>query len=229
MNNKDINLYSHHPDFSVAGIVCRLSSKAPQLTKDDIEDRVQLLRRSLQAKYGEMSRKELKQLDMLHPYVQYFKHFKKTYHLFLQLESFVHKERPLPFITPLVSAYFLAELETGVLASAHDLDKIVPELKLELSEGGERLDLLNGEERTAPQGDALLKDAEGLLTCVIQGQDSRTVLSPGSRNAAYFVYGPPGVDNQQLKNALHVLSGHLKEWYGAHAAVEDIQVIPEKS
>ncbi|MDY7027806.1 MAG: phenylalanine--tRNA ligase beta subunit-related protein, partial [Spirochaetota bacterium] len=164
----------------------------------------------------------LKQLEMLQPYVRYFKSYKKTYHLFLQLESFVHKDKPLPFITPLVSAYFLAELETGVLASAHDLDKIVPGLTLTAAAGGETLTLINGEERTAPAGDALLKDGDGLLTCVIQGQDSRTVLGPGSRNAAYFVYGPSGVSGQDLSAALTVLSDHLAAWYGDHVKIEEI-------
>jgi len=212
-----------HPDFKVQGITCRLEESSPRLSREDVEGEVQNLHRRLIATYGELGRGELKRLDMLQPFVHYFKQFKKTYHLFLQLESFVHKNRPLPFITPLVTAYFLSELETGVLASAHDLDTIVPELSLEKAIGDEKLTLLNGEERTAPPGDALLKDAEGLLTCVIQGQDTRTLLSPKSRNAAYFVYGPPGVSDQTLSAALYTLSGHLKSWYGASVHIEDIK------
>jgi len=212
-----------HPDFKVQGITCRLEESSPRLSREDVEGEVQNLHRRLIATYGELGRGELKRLDMLQPFVHYFKQFKKTYHLFLQLESFVHKNRPLPFITPLVTAYFLSELETGVLASAHDLDTIVPELSLEKAVGDEKLTLLNGEERTAPPGDALLKDAEGLLTCVIQGQDTRTLLSPKSRNAAYFVYGPPGVSDQTLSAALYTLSGHLKSWYGASVHIEDIK------
>lgn len=212
-----------HPDFKVRGITCRLKESAPHLSQEDVEGEVQDLRRRLGDTYGELGRAELKQLDMLQPFVQYFKQFKKTYHLFLQLESFVHKNRPLPFITPLVTAYFLTELETGVLASAHDLEKIVPELSLEKAVGNEGLTLLSGEERTAPPGDALLKDAEGLLTCVIQGQDTRTLLGPKSRNAAYFVYGPPGVDDHTLSEALRILSDHLRSWYGASAHIEQVE------
>jgi len=216
-------LRNKHPDFLVQGITARLSEDAPRITEKDIEADITSVRQALASSYGQLERKELKKIEMLEPFVRYFKAFKKTYHLFLQLESFVHKERPLPFITPLVSAYFLAELETGVLASAHDLDRIVPELELRKSEGGEILTLLNGEERTAPAGDALLMDAEGLLTCVIQGQDSRTILNPGSRNAAYFVYGPPGVSDRDLSKALDLLSGHLKNWYGPEIVVERIR------
>jgi len=215
-------LSNRHPDFKVQGLICRLQENAPRLSREDVEGEVQNLRRRLTETYGDLGRSELKRLDMLQPFVHYFKQFKKTYHLFLQLESFVHKNRPLPFITPLVTAYFLSELETGVLASAHDLDKIIPELSLEKASGDEKLTLLSGEERTAPPGDALLKDAEGLLTCVIQGQDTRTLLGPKSRNAAYFVYGPPEISDQTLSAALQILSGHLKSWYGASVHIEAV-------
>jgi len=215
-------LANKHPEFKIRGITARLTEDAPQLTQQDLEEDIREVRRNLVYQYGEMERKELKQLEMLQPFIRYFKSYKKTYHLFLQLESFIHKDKPLPFITPLVSAYFLAELETGVLASAHDLDKIIPGLSLTAAEGGETLTLINGEERSAPAGDALLKDSEGLLTCVIQGQDSRTVLGPGSRNAAYFVYGPSGVSDQELTAALTVLSDHLTAWYGDLLEIEEI-------
>lgn len=211
-----------HPEFKVKGLSCRLAESAPQLTREQIEPEVRAVHGALAEKYGKLDRKELKQIDELQPYIQYFKQFKKTYHLFLQIESFIHKNRPLPFVTPLVSAYFLSELETGVLASAHDLDKMDPPVTLEKSAGGETLTLINGEQRSAPPGDALLKDATGLLTCVIQGQDTRTVLNPDSRNAAYFVYAPPGVEETILTGSLEVLAGHLRSWYGSSAQIEEL-------
>lgn len=215
-------LTNQHSEFKVQGLTCRLPQNAPQLSREQIEPQIQAVHRRLSEKFGALDRKQLKQLEILQPYVRYFKMFKKTYHLFLQLESFIHKNRPLPFITPLVSAYFLTELETGVLASAHDLDKVEGPLTLEKSAGGESLTLINGEERTAPAGDALLKDTKGLLTCVIQGQDTRTILSPGSRSAAYFVYGPPGVDTPALTTALEIVAGHLRTWYGQAAWIEAV-------
>ena len=197
-----------------------MTTSTPTLTKADIEPRIRAVYTALSEKYSHIDRRQLKQLEILEPYVRYFKKFKKTYHLFLQLESFIHKKRSLPFITPLVSAYFLAELETGVLSSAHDLDKVELPFSLEKSSGGEPLTLINGEKRSAPAGDALLTDASGLLTCVIQGQDKRTILSPASQNAAYFVYGPPGVEERALTAALELLAEHLHSWYGSSAVIE---------
>jgi len=74
-----------HSDFKVQGITCRLEESAPQLSREDVEGEVQNLHRRLIATYGELGRGELKRLDMLQPFVHYFKQFKKTYHLFLQL------------------------------------------------------------------------------------------------------------------------------------------------
>lgn len=211
-----------HPDFLIRGLSVEIIEKpegsdGPE--KKEVLDTVEKVRDELIALYGSLDRKELKQLEMFRPYVAHFKSFKKTYHLFLQLESFVHKQRPLPFIHPLVSAYFLTELETGVLASAHDSDKLSPGFWLKEAAGDETLTLLSGEERLAPAGDAVLEDQTGLLTSVIQGQDSRTVIGPKARRGTIFVYGPPGASTAALEKALDVFRGHLSEWYGKDGLV----------
>jgi len=215
-------LRNEHPDFHFRGLIVHLKEEAPKLGPDDIAEEIERVRRRLTDRYGDMSRKELKKVDALRPYIDYFKKYKKTYHLFLQIESFLHKERGLPFVTPLVSAYFLSEMETGVLASAHDLEKIDGEAALVEASGGETLRLLNGEVRNAPAGDALLVDRSGVLTCVTQGQDVRSTLSPGSRRAAYYVYGPPGVGDDELTAAIAKLQEHLLSWYGNSIDFEEL-------
>lgn len=220
-----------HPNFLIRGLSVELTgvSEGPKGLggperperpgKKDVHETVERIREELTSLYGSLERKELKQLEMFRPYVAHFKSFKKTYHLFLQLESFVHKQRPLPFIHPMVSAYFLTELETGVLASAHDSDSLSPGFRLKEAAGDETLTLLNGEERLSPAGDAVLEDQTGLLTSVIQGQDRRTVIGPKARRGTVFVYGPPGASTAALEKALDVFRGHLAEWYGKEGIV----------
>ncbi|MFW5712242.1 MAG: hypothetical protein ACOCZA_09870 [Spirochaetota bacterium] len=72
-----------------------MTENAPTLTKADIEPRIRAVYNALSEKFSQLDRRQLKQLEILQPYVQYFKKFKKTYHLFLQLESFIHKNRPV--------------------------------------------------------------------------------------------------------------------------------------
>jgi DNA/RNA-binding domain of Phe-tRNA-synthetase-like protein len=201
---------NRHPDFLIRGMSVSIEDVSEVPGEEEVSEYVEAVRRRLTERHGELDRRELKALPMFAPYIRYFKRFKKSYHLFLQLESFVHKGRGLPFVNPLLTAYFLGELETGVLASAHDAETIVPPLRLALTEGGEPLTLISGEERTAPPDDAALFDAEGLLTAVIQGQDDRTVLGPSSRRAAWFFYGPPGTDAARLEEAREITAGHLR-------------------
>lgn len=73
--------------------------------------------------------------------------------------------KTVPLHHPLVTAYFLSELEAGVLASAHDLDKIVPELSLEKVVGDEELSLLSSEELTAPPGRPLKRCRRSVDLC----------------------------------------------------------------
>jgi DNA/RNA-binding domain of Phe-tRNA-synthetase-like protein len=199
-----------HPDFLFRGMTAALPGSSPLPGKKEVERYVEETRRRLTEEYGSLERKELKALPMFAPYIRYFKRFKKSYHLFLQLESFVHKGRGMPFINPLLTAYFLGELESGVLASAHDAELLRPPLHLARTAGGEPLVLPNGEERQAPAGDAALFDAESLLTAVTQGQDRRSLLTAGSLQAAWFFYGPPGTPPEQLERAMEITAGHLR-------------------
>lgn len=207
-------LYNLHPNFLVRGLSVEITEESEGPGKNGVQGAVEKAREKLTGLYGSLDRKGLKQLEMFQPYITHFKRFKKTYHLFLQLESFVHKQRPLPFIHPMVSAYFLTELETGVLASAHDSDKLSPAFRLKEAAGNETLNLLSGEERLAPAGDAELEDQAGVLTSVIQGQDRRTVIGPQAQRGTIFVYGPPGASPAALEKALEIFRGHLTEWYG---------------
>lgn len=69
----------------------------------------------LRQKFAGFSRADLLELEILPAYRDYYKQFKKTYHVQLQLESIVHKGKSLPSVSPLVDANFAAAVETLVL------------------------------------------------------------------------------------------------------------------
>ena len=83
--------------------------------KKDIESR-------LRNKYVGFSRANLLSIDTLNAYKNYYKKFKKTYHVQLQLESVVLKGKSFPNVTPLVDANFASEMETLLLTAGHDTD-----------------------------------------------------------------------------------------------------------
>ena len=58
----------------------------------------------------------------LQVYDTYYKRFKKTYHVQLQLESIVFKGKSIPSVAALVEAMFMAEIKNMLLTAGHDLE-----------------------------------------------------------------------------------------------------------
>ena len=138
-------------------------------------------------------RAELKALDPIPAYTAYYKRFKKTYHVLLQLESVVLKGKPIPRVAALVEAMFMAELKNLMLTAGHDLDAIVTPLRIDVADGSERYVRMNGEEQVLKAGDMYIADAEGIVSCIIYGPDNRTRIRPETERVVFTVYAPPGI------------------------------------
>jgi DNA/RNA-binding domain of Phe-tRNA-synthetase-like protein len=141
---------------------------------------------------------------ILAAYRSYYKRFKKTYHVELQLKSVVSQGRPIPTAAALVEAVFMAELESLLLTAAHDLDSISMPLVLGCSKGGERYCLLRGQDEELKPKDMMMSDAAGVICSVIYGSDWRTRLTADTRRVLFVTYAPNGIE------APHVLR-HLRD------------------
>jgi DNA/RNA-binding domain of Phe-tRNA-synthetase-like protein len=106
---------------------------------------------------------ELRSLDTLQAYKAYYKRFKKTYHVQMQLESVALKGQSIPRVSALVEAMFMAELKNLLLTAGHDLDVVRPPVRLDVAGGSERYVRLNGQEQELKAGDMFIADAEDYL------------------------------------------------------------------
>mgnify|MGYP001052235629 CR=1 FL=1 len=104
---------------------------ALEASKADLEAR-------LRARYAGFDRAALKALPQIAAYTAYYKRFKKTYHLLLQLESVVFENKPIPRVAALVEAMFMAELDDLLLTAGHDLALVEQPLQLDVATGSER-------------------------------------------------------------------------------------------
>ncbi len=68
---------------------------------------------SLRARYAGQDRAALAALPPFPSYIAFYKRFKKTYHVLLQLESVALKQRSIASPGGLVTAMFMAELRVG--------------------------------------------------------------------------------------------------------------------
>lgn len=133
-----------------------------------------------------------------HPYVRFFKKFKKTYPVLLQLESFLLKDRPFPRRNPVAEVPFLAELMTLVLSGAHDADAVRGTVELYSALEREPFPGMRGEEAHTYPGDVCGRDEGGVIFSMIAGADARTCVKESSHHVFYPIFGVPGQPEEDL-------------------------------
>jgi len=163
-----------------------------------LDKRKEELERDLRSHYVGYDRAGLKALAVLEAYSAYYRKFKKTYHVQLQLESVVFKGKSIPSVSALVEAMFVAELKNLLLTAGHDLPAIQKPVGVDVAEGSERYIRLNGQEQQLKPGDMVIADAEGVISSVLYGPDLRTRITAGTRQVLFTVYAPPGIGEEAV-------------------------------
>ncbi|MDD3369953.1 MAG: hypothetical protein PHP50_13920 [Lachnospiraceae bacterium] len=161
----------------------------------------------LKSKYAEYERKAFFGEN---PYYRFFKKFKKTYPVLLQFESVLMKDRPFPHENPIIEVPFIAEIITQILMGTHDVDSVMGDVTLYLPTEKEPFIELRGEETHTYQGDLAARDGEGIIFSMIAGADQRTCGRVESKHVIYPVFGTPGQDPEELRQAAEVLKRFVK-------------------
>ena len=188
--------------------------------------RTQAVEEELKSRYANTDRSGLAELPAIWAYNGYYRRFKKTYRVLLQLESVVSKGRSIPLGPALLEAMFSAELKNLLLTAGHDLDAVQGALRLKSAEGAERYETLSGEGKTLKPGDMFMEDAVGVISSVLYGPDGRTRLSPQTENALFTVYAPEGIQRESVFRHLEdIRDGVLLSSPGAQ--VEQLAVVPD--
>jgi len=167
-----------------------------------LDERKREFEAQLRSRYAGYDRAALKALPILQAYTAYYKRFKKTYHVQLQLESVVFKDKSLPRVAALVEAMFMAELKNLLLTAGHDLEALRGHVGIDVAQGDERYVRINGQEQTLKPGDMFIADGGGIISSVLYGPDFRTRITPETRQVFFTVYAPPGIDEQAVHDHL---------------------------
>jgi DNA/RNA-binding domain of Phe-tRNA-synthetase-like protein len=176
------------------------SHPALEIKKTELEEHLRL-------QFSGQDRAAIASHPVLKAYAEYYRQFKKTYHIQLQLESIVLKGKSIPNVAALVESMFMAEMQDFLLTAGHDLDVLQLPLILDVANGTEQYTLLRGDEQTLKPGDMLIRDQNGVISSIIYGPDRRTQITPETRNVVFTVYAPPGIDGQIVRR--HLL--HIQE------------------
>ncbi|HJQ14514.1 MAG TPA: phenylalanine--tRNA ligase beta subunit-related protein [Anaerolineales bacterium] len=194
-----------YPDALAGVLVMRDVSNPPHHAELEIWKLA--LEERLRRQFSGQDRAAIASHPVLQAYANYYRQFKKTYHIQLQLESIVLKGKSIPGVAALVESMFMAEMQDLLLTAGHDLDVLQLPLTLDVATGTEEYTLLRGEQQTLKPGDMMIRDQVGVISSIIYGPDQRTQITPETQNVVFTVYAPPGIDEQAVTSHLR----HIKE------------------
>ena len=169
---------------------------------DALDRRKKELESELRSRYADYDRAALKALPTIQAYNAYYKRFKKTYHVQLQLESVVFKGKSIPRVAALVEAMFMAELEDLLLTAGHDLEVVRLPVGVYVADGSERYVRIKGQEQTLKAGDMMIADAQGVISSIVYGPDQRTRIGPQTQQVLFTAYAPPGIEAEAVRRHL---------------------------
>jgi DNA/RNA-binding domain of Phe-tRNA-synthetase-like protein len=187
-----------------AGVLLMRGASNP-LHHPALEQRVSEWEVELRKRFRVNDRAALRALPVLQAYAAYYRRFRKTYHVELQLESVLLKGRAIPRSPALVGAMVAAELKNLLLTTGHDLAAVESPVTLDVAAGGERYVLLNGREEELKAGDMMMSDRQGVISSVLYGPDQRTRITPHTRDGFFAVYAPPGIGAVPVRRHLEDL------------------------
>jgi DNA/RNA-binding domain of Phe-tRNA-synthetase-like protein len=167
------------------------------------------LENQLRFRFSDQNRAMLKALPTIQAYTAYYKRFKKTYHVLLQLESVALKGKSLPNVAALVEAMFMAEVKSQLLTAGHNLEAVQKPIRIDVADGSERFVKINGQEQVTKPGDMYIADAEGILSSVIYGPDQRTRITPDTQQVLFTIYAPPGIKKQTVRQHLEDIQSNV--------------------
>ena len=168
----------------------------------DLDIRISEVESEIRDTFSETSRTAIREFPTIKPYVAYYRKFKKTYHVQLQIESIAFKHRRVPRISALVSCMFAAELKNHLLTAEHDASNIQFPMTLDVSTGDESYTKINSKKQTLSPDDMFISDPKGVISSIIYGPDNRTSITPNSSDVLFTVYGPEGISPPQITRHL---------------------------
>lgn len=176
----------------------------------ELNEKKRFIENKLREKYKGFSRADFMSAPVLAEYEKYYKSFEKTYHVQLQIESIVLKNKNLPNVSPLVDSNFVAEVQTFVLTAGHDVDKLDAPLLIDVSRDGDQITQMNGTTKPIRSGDMVMRDGGGISCTIIYGQDNRSPLSAQTKRALFVSYAPSGISYETVETQLKMIEENIR-------------------
>ncbi len=160
-------------------------------------------------KFHGFSRESLDSIPVIEAYNRYYKDFGKTYHVRSQVESIIGG-KSLSSSSPILTAMFMAEVENMLMTAGHDLDKLNLPVCIRIATGNEYYEDIRGSNKKTMAGDMIMADRAGIVSSIILGPDSRTKITPRTRNVLFAVYAPSEISKESVLAHLQDIEKSIK-------------------
>jgi DNA/RNA-binding domain of Phe-tRNA-synthetase-like protein len=170
---------------------------------EELEARKKELENSLRNKYNDYTRNDFKNIETMKVYVDYYKKFKKSYHVLLQLESVVLKNKSIPDVSALVETMFMAELKNLLLTASHDMKHVDLPLRMDISNGSEDFLTISNKLQDLNKNDLYCAEQKGIISNIVYGPDLNTRIRQDTSEVMHFVYGLPGIEDHEVMKHLN--------------------------
>jgi len=175
-----------------------------------LDQEKEAVEKRLRDRFGDGDRAALKALPTIRSYEEFYRRFKKTYHVLLQLESIVFKGRSIPSVAALVEAMFMAELQNQLLTAGHDLARVERPITVHVAQGDESFIRINGQPQELKAGDMFIADQQGILSSVIYGPDKRTQITADTEQVLFTTYATPGIARPTVFQHLRDIEANVR-------------------
>ena len=194
---------------AVIGVLVMKGARNPAV-HDELDRQREKIEMDLRAMFFAGGKEALRTEPVMAAYRSYYKGFRKTYHVELQLESVIWKERRIPSRGALVQAMAMAELKNRLLTAGHDLGRVAVPVRIDVGTGSESYVGMGGGECALKQGDMMIADATGIISSIICGPDKRTAMGPDTRDILFTVYAPAGIGIERVRAHLEDIRGFVQ-------------------
>ncbi len=179
------------------------------LQSPELEEKKREVEAELREQYQSFQRQDFLAIPAMAVYREYYKRFKKTYHVLQQVESIALKGRNLPKVSPLVDSNFAAEVETLILTAGHDVEKLKGDIFIDIAAEGDVMTQMNGAVKTLYSNDMVMKDDGGVCCTIIYGQDNRSPITKNTSHVLYVAYVPAGIPTALVEDHLRKIEENI--------------------
>ncbi len=187
-----------------------MSNIVNRASDEELNQEKKTLEKEIKLKYDGIDKKTLRMIEPLKSYYEYYKKFKKTYHVEHQLISIATGTRKIPNGNSIVESMFMSEIKNLLLTAAFGMCHLEGEFQVQLSDGENTYQGLGDHTKTPPANDILFLNDNKILGSIIGGPDHENRVLECSKSVLFAIFGVPGVTRNQMEDHFNDIEKYIR-------------------